>query len=181
MTKDIEIWFEDKPFSAFLSAPDTTDAEAKKLPGVIVIHEVWGLNQHTKDVANRIAALGYTVLAPDLLSHTGITEKMTPDIFRDMADPAKKDEAQKKMRAAMAPIQEPAFGAETVSRLQACYDYLKNEQGAPTVACIGFCFGGTYTFAFAAAQPELNAAIAFYGHATTRKQLKILGSKLWTF
>ena len=38
--------------------------------GLIVIHEIWGLNDHTKDVADRYAAEGYLVYAPDLLSHT---------------------------------------------------------------------------------------------------------------
>jgi carboxymethylenebutenolidase len=181
MTQDIEIPFKDKPFPAYLSASDETDPLTEKLPGVIVIHEVWGLNEHTRDVANRIAALGYTVIAPDLLSHTGITEKMTPAILREVADPATKDEAQKKMREAMAPIHEPEFGAETLERLQACYDYLKNEQGAPKIACVGFCFGGTYTFAFAAAQPVLNAAVVFYGHAPKEEDIATITAPLIAF
>lgn len=164
MTQDIEIPFKDQPFNAYVSTANAPETQEEKPSGVIVIHEIWGLNEHTRDVANRIAALGYTVIAPDLLSHTGILEKMTPEIQREIADPATKDEAQKKMREAMAPLHQPEFGAETVQRIQACYDYLKNEHGAPKIGCIGFCFGGTYTFAFAASQPKLNAAVVFYGH-----------------
>ncbi len=165
MTNTIKIPFEDQPFDAYISTPEESDPVAQALPGVIVIHEIWGLNEHTRDVANRVATLGYNVIAPDLLSHTGLTEKISPALLREIADPATKDEAQKKMREATAPMHQPEFGPATIARIQACYDYLKNEYNVPTVACIGFCFGGTYAFAFAVVQPELNAVISFYGHA----------------
>ena len=42
--------------------------------GLIVIHEVWGLNDHTKDIASRLSKEGYFTLAPELLSDTGILE-----------------------------------------------------------------------------------------------------------
>ena len=50
--------------NAYLSKPDGTDAR----PGIIVIHEIFGLVDHTKDVAKRFAAQGYVTLAPDLFS-----------------------------------------------------------------------------------------------------------------
>lgn len=44
--------------------------------GLIVIHEVWGLSDHIKDVTDRFAAEGYLALAPDLLSETDIYKKL---------------------------------------------------------------------------------------------------------
>ena len=44
-----------------------------KLPGVIVIHEIWGLVDHIKDVAQRLSLKGFLVLAPDALSPVGGT------------------------------------------------------------------------------------------------------------
>src|SRR5208283_5763195 len=50
--------------NAYLTKPDVADAR----PGIIVIHEIFGLVDHTKDVANRFSAQGYVTLAPDLFS-----------------------------------------------------------------------------------------------------------------
>ena len=66
--------------NVYVSTPEKTEktqtAGAKGgLPGLIVIHEIWGLNEHTRDVADRYAAEGYSVVAPDLLSETGILKK----------------------------------------------------------------------------------------------------------
>lgn len=144
---------------------------ASKAPAIIVIHEIWGLNDHTKRVADRFAReLGFLALAPDLLK--GEVDNFDPAILREMQDPATRDEAQKKMRTALAPTQTPEFAARTVAKLQACFELLKNhENGSGTVGVVGFCFGGTYAFALAGtgavanATPPLKFAIPFYGHA----------------
>src|ERR1051326_963521 len=49
---------------AYLTRPDTKEAR----PALVVIHEIWGLSQHIKDVADRFAKEGYVALAPDLFS-----------------------------------------------------------------------------------------------------------------
>ena len=58
------------------------------------------------------------MLAPDLISQTGITEKIDPSILAEVANPATRDEAQKKMRAIMSPTRSEEFGRETVERLK---------------------------------------------------------------
>ena len=165
MTKEITI----ENFKAYLSAPDGD----QQLPGLIIIHEVWGLNDHIKDVANRFAAQGYVVVAPDLLSQTGVLEKIDQSIMKQIHNPATRDEAQKKLRAAMAPIQSPEFGRETVVKLTQCVAFLSQQ---PTVsekiAVVGFCFGGTYAYALAANQPNLAAIIPFYGHGPQEQELQ---------
>lgn len=158
----ISIPFHDTSFSAYFNAP----SDASTHPGIILIHEVWGLKDHIKNVADRLVQEGYTVLAPDLLSQTGITDKIDQSIMEDITNPATRDEAQKKMRAAMAPLQQPEFGKETVEKLQACVDYLMNEERTNgNVGVIGFCFGGTYTYSLIVSNNHLKAAVPFYGHA----------------
>ncbi|MCL5667120.1 MAG: dienelactone hydrolase family protein [Patescibacteria group bacterium] len=147
---------------AIFSAPETKD----KVPAIILIHEVWGLNDNIKDIAGRLAGEGYAVLAPDLISQTGITEQIGPSILKEIANPDTKNEAQKKMREAMAPLQNPEFGRDTILRLEGCYNFLLSSGKTDNrIATVGFCFGGTYAWNMAIHQPGLAAAVAFYGHA----------------
>jgi carboxymethylenebutenolidase len=151
-----------KPFQAYLTTPESSE----KLPGLILIHEVWGLVDHIKEVADRFAKEGYVVLAPDLLSETGITEKLNPEIWEMSKNPETRPQAQLRMREFMGPIQSPEFAEETMEKLKACVDYLlAHPQVNSKVAVLGFCFGGTYSFALAAADPRVKAAVPFYGHA----------------
>ena len=158
MYEMIEIQFEDTSFPVYHSKPDGAD-----MPGLIIIHEVWGLTDHIKDVADRFAKEGYDVLAPDLLSHTGITEKIDQNIMREIMNPETRSEAQKKMRAAMTPLQEPGFAEETVAKLMLCVTRLLAT--SRTVGVVGYCFGGTYAFSLAASDNRLKAAVPYYGHA----------------
>ncbi len=162
MGKMISIPFKDSSFPAYQSFHE----DNYKRPGLIVIHEVWGLVDHIKEVADRFSKEGYNVLAPDLLSHTGIMESLSPELFKETQYPATKDEAQKKMRAAMTPIQSPEFGKDSVARLKEVVTYLLNDENVNgNVAVVGFCFGGTYSYALAATDDRIKAAIPFYGHA----------------
>ena len=72
--------------------------------------------------------------------------------------------AQPQMRAATTPARQPEFAAWAVPALRAVVDSLVDEPGVDgRVAVMGFCFGGTYAFALAAADPRLRAAVPFYG------------------
>ena len=161
MNKTVSIPYA-KNFSAYFSTP----GDRVKHPGIILIHEVWGLNDHIKDVSDRFAKKGYAVLAPDLLSETGITEKIDQKILAEVKNPATRDEAQKKLRAAMAPIMSPEFAKSTIEKLKECVDFmLKNEKINGNIAVLGFCFGGTYAYALATEDKRIRAAVPFYGHA----------------
>ncbi|HET8575367.1 MAG TPA: dienelactone hydrolase family protein [Candidatus Paceibacterota bacterium] len=175
-TKNCDIEYQDKSFPAYHVFPEaensdqTGEISGKKHPGLILIHEVWGLTDHIKDVANRFAGEGFSVLAPDLLSETGITEKIDQSIMVAIQDPKttpeERDELQKKMRAAMAPTQSPEFGTETVEKLKECVSYLlADENVSDSVGVLGFCFGGSYAYQLAAADPRIKLAVPFYGHA----------------
>jgi carboxymethylenebutenolidase len=133
--------------------------------GIIVIHEVWGLVDHIKQVADRFAKEGYLVYAPDLLKDMGIEKKVTPELQKDLFDPEKRNAAQPKLRELMAPIQSPEFGYKTTESLKKVFSALLNETDSKgKVAVVGYCFGGTYSYNLAVDEPRLAAAVPYYGH-----------------
>lgn len=133
--------------------------------GVIVIHEVWGLVDHTKDVADRFAREGYIALAPDLLSDT-IDVTAAGMLQEDLFNPEKRNEAQPRLREITSPVYSPTFGADTIVKLRSCFDYLYNlPETHQSIGVVGFCFGGSYSFSLATEESRLKIAIPFYGHA----------------
>ena len=114
-----------------------------KLGGVIVIHENRGLNEHIKDVARRMALEGFAALAPDFLSPKG----GTPD-------------DEEKARALFGELD----AAQTVGNAVATLSFLKGHDAVNGKAgAMGFCWGGGMVNKLAAAAPDLNGAVAYYG------------------
>lgn len=161
MGEMIELTGGTKQFPAYVARPD---GEVKG--AVIVIHEVWGLVDHVKGIAERFASEGYIALAPQLLGEMGITEKLAGDLQAELFDPERRNQAQPKIRELMAPMQAPGFAEETLASVEACYAYLAGQEGVnERIGIMGFCFGGSYSFSLAVHQPKLKAAVPFYGHA----------------
>ncbi|MGG7466611.1 dienelactone hydrolase family protein [Plantibacter sp. YIM 135347] len=134
---------------------------------IVLIHEIWGLVPHITDVADRLAAEGYMVVAPDLLSGVGVT----PDVGEELqavlfsGDEATRTAAQPRLRELTAPVHAPEFAAEAVPALGKVVDLLFDEPGVDgRIAVMGFCFGGGYSFALAAADRRIRAAVPFYGY-----------------
>jgi carboxymethylenebutenolidase len=116
---------------------------AKKLAGVVVVHENRGLNAWVEDVARRVALEGFQAIAPDALSPVGGTPA-DPDKARDLIMGLDKTANTKNYLAAVA--------------------YLKTgPQATGKVACMGFCWGGGVTNQVAVNAPDLAAAVPFYG------------------
>jgi carboxymethylenebutenolidase len=117
---------------------------AGALPAVIVIHENRGLNEHTQDIARRFAIEGFTALAPDFLSPEGGTP----------AD----EELARELIGNLTP-------EDLTGNLLAAAQYLRERDEAreAAVAAVGFCWGGTQAARLAVADPELAAAVVFYG------------------
>ncbi|HVA11086.1 MAG TPA: dienelactone hydrolase family protein, partial [Candidatus Dormibacteraeota bacterium] len=108
--------------------------------GLIVIHEVWGLVDHIKSIADRYAYGGYVVVAPDLLSETGITPKLAGQLQEALFDPERRAEAQPKLRELMAPISAPGFAEATTAKVQECYNYLAAQADVTgRIGVTGFC------------------------------------------
>ena len=163
MGESIELRYDNEAFEAYLVHP------ASGTPvrgGLIVIHEIWGLADHIKDVSERFAAEGYLVLAPDLLSRVGITAHLGAELEAIMHSPDDKvrSDGQPLLREAMAPSRSPEFAEWAVSALIACVDHLAAQEGVDGhLAVTGFCFGGSFSFALSAADPRLRAVVPFYG------------------
>lgn len=134
--------------------------------GLVVVHEVWGLVGHTRDVADRFAAEGYLAVAPDLFSGAGGVPDLSGELQEAAFDPRQRSNAQPRLRKHMAPIRSPEYAKHAVAALHVCFDHLEGVAGLTgRVAATGFCLGGTYTFSLAVSEPRLRAAVPFYGHA----------------
>lgn len=134
-----------KPVSGYLVRP-FKDKLPAKLPGVILIHEWWGLNDNVEAMARQLSSLGYLVLAVDL--YNGVRAK-TPD------------EAASNMKAAVGDMD------ATRANLKAAYDLLK-AKGATKVATMGWCFGGAMSLQATLAMPkEIDATVIYYGKLET--------------
>lgn len=116
---------------------------AAPLPAVMVIHENRGLNGHIEDVARRLALEGFLVLAPDFLSPAGGT-------------PADEDKAREMISA--------LDRVKTVNNAVAAAKYLRGADGGNGKSgSVGFCWGGGLSLQTAVADPELGAAVSYYG------------------
>jgi carboxymethylenebutenolidase len=115
------------------------------LPAIVVIHENRGLNPHIKDVARRAALAGYVAIAPDYLSADG-----TPT-------PENEDQARDEIGA--------LDDAETLANGLAVLDYARSgrDDVDGRTGVVGFCWGGGQANSLAVNDPDLDAAVAFYG------------------
>lgn len=130
---------------AYLARP----SESGRYPGLIVIHEAFGLVEHIKDLARRFANVGFTALAPDLYSRTG------------GPNPDDRPSVMEKMFSLP--------DAQVVRDLEAAAAYLRGLPDATgKVGCIGFCSGGRQTLLFACSTTRLDAAVDCWGGYITR-------------
>ena len=136
---------------------------AEPLPGIIVIHEGWGLNDDIKALTRRLAGEGYVALAVDLY---GGRTAATPD-------------------AAEALLSEVYADPDAARRnLQQAYDYLEKYAFAPRIATIGWDLGGEWSLQTALQYPgALDAAVMYYGRGvfTDRDRLAPLNVPLLGF
>ena len=113
-----------------------------KGPGVVVIQEWWGLVPHIEDLVERFAAAGFAAIAPDL--YHGKTTK-SPDEAGKMLMELDVDRAGKEIKGA---------GAYLLGR---------EETTSKTYGVVGFCMGGALAQYAATIDPNVGAAVSFYG------------------
>jgi carboxymethylenebutenolidase len=135
----------DRTVQTFVVYPEVK----QKVPVVILIHEIFGLSDWAKSMADDLAAAGFIVVAPDLLSGFGPNGGGT-DSFSGM------DAITKAVSG---------LNADTVTAdLDAVADFAKKiPAGNGKIATVGFCWGGGKSFAFATHRKDLSAAFVFYG------------------
>jgi carboxymethylenebutenolidase len=146
---EVDVPGADGPIAAWVVRPDTDGAEAVDAPVVLVVHEIFGLTDWVRAVADRLAESGFVAVAPDLLSGLG------PDGGGTAAVPSR-DEVVRLIRTL-----DPDEVIERLAAVRAFASTLPETTG--TVATLGFCWGGSASFAHALADSELEAAVVFYG------------------
>ena len=126
---------------AYIAYPERSD----RAPAMIVIHEIFGLSDWVRTVADKLADEGYVAITPDLLSRRGGTEaaENARRLIRDLPP-----------------------DSITVD-VGATFDYLGSLKAvrADAIGVIGFCWGGRQSFRYATNNRRLKAAVVCYGSA----------------
>lgn len=131
--------------NSFIAFPEVKE----KATAVVVIHEIFGLSDWVRGVADQLAEAGYIAIAPDLLSGAapgggGTAELGAGDAVRKAISGLPPDQITADLNAVL----------EHVSKLPACNG---------SVAVGGFCWGGAQSFRFATNNRKVKAAFVFYG------------------
>ena len=134
-----------RDLSCFITYPESS----KSAIVILLIHENRGLNDWARSMADQLSEAGYIVVAPDLIS--GISSE-----YEKTMDYPNSDQARTSIYA----LEQP----EVLNDLDAVFTYAENmPAGTGQVAVMGFCWGGSQTFTYAAHNDRLLAAMVFYG------------------
>jgi carboxymethylenebutenolidase len=129
-----------REFHGYLAWPAAADGA---LPGILMFHEWWGLNDNIRAMADRLAAQGYVVLAPDLYGARAVN---TPEAARKLMSQALEN------RELLA------------DRLKQAYKFLQDQTQAVSIGTIGWCFGGSMSLWEAVLHPaKVDATVIYYG------------------
>ena len=149
-------WVDIKGIRTWIVYPERKD----KAPVVIIIHEIYGLSDWIRGVADQLAKDGFIAVAPDLISGKGPGGGGT--------DSAGSRDDVVKLVTAMPQD-------EVNERLNLVRDHAKSLPASTgRIATIGFCWGGARSFAYAAAWPDLSAAVVYYGTSPDSKMLEAI-------
>lgn len=119
------------------------------LATVLVVQEVFGVHEHIKDVARRLAKQGYLAIAPELYARQG--------------DPTKYTDTGALMKEVVSKVSD----AQVMADLDAAAAWAAKNGGGGKLGITGFCWGGRVVHMYAAHNPNLAAGVAWYG-ATVR-------------
>jgi carboxymethylenebutenolidase len=114
-------------------------AGGKHAPGLVVIQEWWGVNDHIKSVADHYAKRGFRVLVPDLYRGKVGLDAQEANHLMDGLN----------------------FGEAAGQDIRGAVQYLK--QSSPKVGVTGYCMGGALTILASVFVPDVDAAVAWYG------------------
>jgi carboxymethylenebutenolidase len=138
--------------TAWIVYPERSDAA----PVMIVIHEIFGLTDWVRGIADQLAAEGFIAIAPDLLSGKGSdgggTESFSPEDVRKAIRDLERNEVNRRLQAA----------ASYATRLPSA---------TSMVGSVGFCWGGSTSFRLATAWDDLDAAVVYYGGSPSTEAL----------
>jgi len=186
-----------RQLDAWLALPESPMGQR---PAVVVIHEIFGPDPHIQDVARRFAKAGYVALAPNLFTgelQRVLTAKAValgmqalseapPDLRRDPSKFAEFTATQPPERrpvlTALGKVSNPAVQVGFANDLLAATRYLRLHPSVDPrrTGAVGFCFGGAMVGRLATVDPDLRAAVIFYGQnppleAVPNVQAAVLG------
>ena len=149
--RNIRIDVDGTEVPAYLALPEGSGPR----PGMLVIEEIFGVNDQIRDVCRRFASEGYAAISVEHFHRE--TEPLTPYADRETAG--------EKMRRLK--------DAEMVAEMRAGVAYLKTlaEVDENRVGVIGYCLGGTLSYLAAANMPDLAACVVYYGTAIVNDDL----------
>lgn len=151
------------PLKAYIVYPERKE----KAPVVIVIHEIFGLSDWVRSVADQLGADGFIAIAPDMLSghapNGGGTESIggRQDVMRAVSG---------------LPRDEVTRGLDAVREYE-----MKLPAASGKTATIGFCWGGGQSFAYATHQPDLSAAVVYYGTPPAKDAMQKINARVAGF
>jgi carboxymethylenebutenolidase len=140
---EVKVETSDGSIPAYRAMP----AAGGPFPTVLVVHEIFGLHEHIQDVCRRFAKAGFYAIAPDLYARQGNPVPMTD------------------IKQIIGTIVSKVPDAEIMSDLDATAAFAKASGKADMsrLAVTGFCWGGRIVWLYAAHNPDLKAAVAWYG------------------
>ena len=143
---EVKVKTKDGDMPAYRAMPAT----GGDFPVVLVVQEVFGVHEHIKDICRRVAKAGYFAIAPELYARQG--------------DPSKYTDTGKLVSEVVSKVAD----AQVMSDLDACVAFAKASGKAETtrLGITGFCWGGRIVLMYAAYNPDVKAAVAWYGQTT---------------
>ena len=149
----VKIKHGDREVNCFVVYPEVKD----KAMTVVLIHEIFGLTDWAREMADELAAEGYIVIAPDLL-YGSVTNGGTEELIKSGGNVGKAIQALP--------------SAQITADLDAAVDYaMKLDASNGKVVVAGFCWGGGQSFRFATNNKEVKAAFVFYGTPPTENDM----------
>lgn len=121
-------------------------ADGSRFPVILVVQEIFGVHEHIKDICRRLAKRGYLAIAPELYARQG--------------DPRQYANIQELIDQLVSKVPD----AQVLADLDACADWAKAHDGdGARLGITGFCWGGRISWLYAAHNPQIKAAVAWYG------------------
>ena len=185
------VYGDDDQYSGYFAAPK---AVRESLPAILVLQEIWGVDEHMLDLVHRFAQAGYAAFAPDLYAPGG----RRPDVYSAARIEAVKqffdtlpqgawgDTEQREKALSALPGDEARRVSETMGalfgaggtadhteQLLASSRFLREGQDrtrGEAVLSVGFCMGGSLSALLACHDPVLRAAAVFYGSAPDKER-----------
>ncbi len=130
-------------------------------PAAIVVQEWWGLNEHIRDIARRLAREGYFAIAPDLYSRQGHKVATDPNEAARLMGGLKKEDG--------------------IADLQTTVEWLRAQKQTQStrIGITGFCMGGSYALLLPCESKEISAAAPFYGEIPPDEKLQHLNCPIF--